>query len=159
MHLHSVVHVTGGWGKILHYGIAQKMQDVGEICMCIKFGGVDVKCMYTNFGGHGLSGIGVMAPFCLPSKTAKISLQTLDYSPWSSKKLIDLNRLKKFMQIGVDVTHMHTIFGGCGFSDIRVMAPFCLPSKRPNFPFAPWTIIHGQQKILLIGIGSKNSCK
>ena len=25
-------------------------------------------------------------------------------------------RLKKFMQIGIDVTCMHTNFGGCGFS-------------------------------------------
>ena len=36
---------------------------------------VDVKCMQTNFGGHGLFGFGVMAPFCLPSKMAKISLR------------------------------------------------------------------------------------
>ena len=45
----------------------------------------------------------------------------MDYSPWSSKNLIDRNRLKKFMQIGVDVTYMHTNFGGCdlfGFGDI-----------------------------------------
>ena len=39
---------------------------------------VDVKCMETNFGGHGLSSFGVMAPFCLPLKTAKISLWTVD---------------------------------------------------------------------------------
>ena len=37
---------------------------------------VDVKCMQTNFGGHGLSGFRVMAPFCFPSKRPKISLQT-----------------------------------------------------------------------------------
>ena len=45
----------------------------------------------------------------------------MDYSPWSSKNLIDRNRLKKFMQVGVDVTYMHTNFGGCdlsGFGDI-----------------------------------------
>ena len=45
----------------------------------------------------------------------------MDYSPWSSKNLIDRNRLKKIMQIGVDVTYMHTNFGGCdlsGFGDI-----------------------------------------
>ena len=46
---------------------------------------VDVKCMQTNFGGHGLFGFGVMAPFYLPSKTAKISFQTMDYSPWGQK--------------------------------------------------------------------------
>ena len=34
----------------------------------------DVKCMQTNFDGRGLSGFRVMAPFCLPSKMAKISL-------------------------------------------------------------------------------------
>ena len=45
----------------------------------------------------------------------------MDYSPWSSKNLIDWNRLKKFMQIGVDVIYMHTNFGGrdlFGFGDI-----------------------------------------
>ena len=40
---------------------------------------VDVKCMQTNFDGRDLSGFGVMAPFCLPSETAKISLLTMDY--------------------------------------------------------------------------------
>ena len=39
---------------------------------------VDVKCMETNFDGRDLSGFGVMAPFCLPSKTAKISLLTME---------------------------------------------------------------------------------
>ena len=38
------------------------------------------------------------------------------YSPWSSKNLIDRNWLKKFVQIGVDVTCMYTDFGGCGRS-------------------------------------------
>ena len=46
---------------------------------------VDVICMQTNIGGCGLSGFGVMAPFCLPSKTAKFSLQTMDYSPCGQK--------------------------------------------------------------------------
>ena len=45
----------------------------------------DMKCMQTNFDGRGLSGFGDMTPFCLPSKTAKISLQTMDYSPWGPK--------------------------------------------------------------------------
>ena len=40
----------------------------------------------------------------------------MDYSPWSSKNLIDRNRLKKFMQIEIDVTCMHTNFGGRGHS-------------------------------------------
>ena len=37
----------------------------------------------------------------------------MDYSPWSSKNLIARNQLKKFMQLGVDVTCMYTNFGGC----------------------------------------------
>ena len=91
--------------------------------------GIDVTCMHTNFGGRGLSGFKVMASFCLPSKTAKISLWTMGYSPWSSENLIDWNRLKKFMQIGIDVTCMHTNFGLCGLSGFGDMASFCLPSK------------------------------
>ena len=46
---------------------------------------VDVKCMQTNFDGCGLTGFGDMTPFCLPSKTAKISFQTMGYSPWGQK--------------------------------------------------------------------------
>ena len=37
------------------------------------------------------------------SKTAKFPFLTMDYSPWSSKNLIEWNRLKKFMQVGIDV--------------------------------------------------------
>ena len=57
----------------------------------------------------------------LPSKTAKFPFLTMGYSPWSSKNLIDRNRLKKFMQVGIDVTCMYTNFGGrglFGFGDI-----------------------------------------
>ena len=57
----------------------------------------------------------------LLSKTTKFPFLPMDYSPWSSKNLIDWNRLKKFMQVGVDVTYMHTNFGGhdlSGFGDI-----------------------------------------
>ena len=57
----------------------------------------------------------------LPSKTAKFPFLTMDYSPWSSKNLIAWNRLKKFVQVGVDVKCMHTNFGGrdlSGFGDI-----------------------------------------
>ena len=32
-----------------------------------------MKCIQTSFDGHGLSGFGDLTPFCLPSKTAKIS--------------------------------------------------------------------------------------
>ena len=49
---------------------------------------VDVKCMQINFGGHGVFGFGDIAPFSLPSRMAKISLRTMDYSPWGSKNRI-----------------------------------------------------------------------
>ena len=83
--------------------------------------GVDVTCMYTNFGGRGLSGLGDIATF----KNGQISL--LDhglYSPWSSKNLIVWNWLKKFMQVGMDVACMHTNFDGrdcIGFRDITTL--------------------------------------
>ena len=50
--------------------------------------------------------VGVAFPvleILLPSKMAKFPFRTMGYSPWSSKNLIDRNRLKKFMQVGVDV--------------------------------------------------------
>ena len=50
------------------------------------------------------------------SKTAKFSFLTMDYGPWSWRKLIDRNRLKKFMQVRVDIKCMRTDFGGCGLS-------------------------------------------
>ena len=72
------------------------------------------------------------------------------------EKLINQNRLKKFMQVGVNVTCMYISFGGRGLSGFGDMATF---QKWPNFPFRAWTIVHGHQKIQSIGIGSKNLCK
>ena len=95
--------------------------------------GVDVTYMHTNFGGCGLSGFGDIATF----KNGKFPFPTMDYSPWSSKNLIDWNRLKKFMQVGVDIKCMHTDFGGRGLFGFGDIATF---QKWPNFPFYPWTI-------------------
>ena len=83
--------------------------------------GVDVTYMHTNFGGRDLFGFGDIATF----KNGQISLST-HYSPWSSKKLIDQNQLKKIMQVGVDVTYMYTDFGGrslSGFGDFFLILP------------------------------------
>ena len=91
--------------------------------------------------------VGVVFPvskILLPSKTAKFPFRTMDYSPWSSKNLIDRNRLKKFMQVDIDVTCMYTNFGGRGLFGFGDMATF---QKRLNFPFGAWTIVHGHQKI------------
>ena len=66
--------------------------------------------------------VGVSSPvseISLLSKTAKFPFLTMDYSPWSSKNLINRNRLKTFMQVGHDVTCMHTDFGGHGLSSFR----------------------------------------
>ena len=63
----------------------------------------------------------LVSEILLLSKTAKFPFLTMDYSPWSSKNLIAWNRLKKFMQVGIDVTYTHTNFGGhdlSGFGDI-----------------------------------------
>ena len=64
---------------------------------------------------------------------AKFPFQPMDYSPWSSKNLIDQNRLKKFMQICVDVTYMYTDFGGCGLSSFGNTTTF-----RP-MDYSPWS--------------------
>ena len=76
----------------------------------------------------------------LLSKRAKFPFLSMDYSPWSSKNLIDRNRLKKFMQVVIDVKYMHINFGGrdlSGFGDIAI-------SKTTKFPFlsmdySPWS--------------------
>ena len=75
----------------------------------------------------------------LLSKMAKFPFLTMDYSPWSSKNLIYRNRLKKFMQEGIDVTCMHANFGGRGLSDFGDIATF----KNSQISLS----VHGHQKI------------
>ena len=78
------------------------------------------------------------------SKTAKFPLLTMDYSPWSSKNLIDQNRPKKFMQVGIDVKCMYTNFGGCGLLSFGDIATF----KTAKFPLLTMDyIVHGHQNI------------
>ena len=69
----------------------------------------------------------------LPSKTTKFPFRSMDYSPWSSKNLIDRNRLKKFIQVVIDVTCMHTIFGGCSYFGFGDTATF------KNDQISPWS--------------------
>ena len=81
--------------------------------------GIDVKCMHTNFGGHGLSSFGDIATL----KNGQISLSDHGlYSSWSSKNFIDWNRLKKFMHVLIDVKCMHTNFGRHGLSSFGDIA-------------------------------------
>ena len=65
-----------------------------------------------------------LSEILLPSKMAKFPFLTMDYSPWSSKNLIDWNRLKKFSQVQMDVTYMYTDFGGRGLSTFGDIATF-----------------------------------
>ena len=71
--------------------------------------------------------VGVTSPvseILLLSKTAKFPFPTMDYSPWSSKNLIDRNRLKKFMQTRIDELCRCTNSGGrdlSSFGDIATL--------------------------------------
>ena len=60
--------------------------------------------------------VGVTSPVSeiwLPFKNSQIFLLGHGlYSPWSSKILIDRNRLKIFILVGANVTCMHANFGG-----------------------------------------------
>ena len=86
---------------------------------------------------------------------AKFPFWTMGYSPWSSKNVIDRNWLKQFMQEGIDITYMQNNFGGCGLFGFRDIATF----KNGQISLSDHgLIVHGHQKIQLIGIGSKNSC-
>ena len=63
----------------------------------------------------------LVSEILLLSKTAKFPFRPMDYSPWSSKILIDRNLLKKFMHVGIDELYVCTNFGGhdlSGFGDI-----------------------------------------
>ena len=60
----------------------------------------------------------------LLSKTPKFPFLTMDYSPWSSKILINRNRLKNFMQVGVGVKCMCSDFGGRALSGFRDITTF-----------------------------------
>ena len=87
--------------------------------------------------------VGMTSPvseILLLSKMVKFPFPTMDYSPWSSKNLIDRNRLKKFMQVGMDVTCKHTNFGVRDLSGFGDIATFCFPSKTAKFPFRPMGI-------------------
>ena len=84
--------------------------------------------------------VGVVCPvseILLHSKTVKFPFSTMNYSPWSSKNLINWNRLKKFMHVRVYVKCMHTNFGGRHFpvSEILLLlktAKFLFPTMDYN---------------------------
>ena len=87
-----------------------------------------------------VGGASPVSEILLPSKTANFPFLTMDYSPWSSKNLIDWNWLKKFMQIEIYVTYMHTNFGGWCLSGFGDTATF----KNGKFSLSD----HGQSMII-----------
>ena len=81
----------------------------------------------------------------LLSKKAKFPFRTMDYSPWVSKNLIIQNRLNKFMQVGIDVTCMHTNFGWrdvSGFEDIATFKNVQISLSDHGLPYR-WNISWG----------------
>ena len=67
------------------------------------------------------------------SKTAKFPFPTMDYSPWSSKNSINRNRLKKFMQVVIDVKCIYTNFGGRGLFGFGDKISLCSrAAKQPE---------------------------
>ena len=71
--------------------------------------------------------VGVVSPvseILLLSKTTKFSFRTMDYSPWSSKNLINQNWPENFVQVGINVKFMHINFGGRGLSGFRDTTTF-----------------------------------
>ena len=74
----------------------------------------------------------------LLSKTTKFPLVTMDFS----KNLIDRNRLKKFMQVGIDVKCMHANFGGRSLSSFGDIATFKNGQISPSdltMDYSPWS--------------------
>ena len=86
--------------------------------------------------------VSLVSEILVLSKTVKFPFRPMDYSPSSSKNLIDRNWLKTFMQVGIDVKCMRTDFDGCGFSGFRDIATFkndqISLSDHGHFPFNPW---------------------
>ena len=74
----------------------------------------------------------------LLSKMAKFLFRTMDYSPWSSKILIDQNRLKKFMQVGVGVKCMCINFDGRTLSGFGDTATF-KNGQISTMDYSPWS--------------------
>ena len=85
----------------------------------------------------------------------------MDYSPWSSKNLINWNWLKKFMLVGVDVKCRHTNFGGRDFSDFGDIATFkngqISLSDHGLYPWSSKNLINWNwlKEFMLVGVDVK----
>ena len=59
------------------------------------------------------------------------------------------------MHLSLDVTYMYTNFGGCECSGFGDIATF----KNGQFSLSTHGLVHGHEKIQLLRIGSKKTCK
>ena len=82
---------------------------------------------------------------------AKFPFRPMDYSPWSSKNLINRNWPKKIMQVGIDVKCMHINFGGHSLSGFRDIGTF----KNDQISLSTH-IVHGHQKFNQSELAQKN---
>ena len=109
--------------------------------------------------------VGVSLPvseILLPSKLVKFSFRPMDYSPWSSKNLINQNRLKKFMQVGIDVKFIYTDFGGrvpSSFGDTATLKSGQI-SLSTHGLYSPWSsknliLWNWLEKFMQVGIDVK----
>ena len=100
------------WGMDYSPWSSENLIDRNQLKILMQVG-IEVMCMHTSFGGCGFFHFRRYGNL---SKAAKFPFWGMDYSPWSSENLIDWNRLKKFMQVGIDVECMHNNLGGRGLS-------------------------------------------
>ena len=89
-----------------------------------------------NFGGCGF----LVSEILLLSKTAKFPFWGLDYSPWSSKNLIDRNWLKNSCKYEL----MSSVYTPILVGVVSPISEILLPSKMAKFPFltmdySPWS--------------------
>ena len=103
--------------------------------------GIDIKSFTPILVGV----VSLVSEILVPSKTTKFPFQPMDYSPWSSKNLIDQNWLKKFMQVGIDEVCMYTNFGGCSLSGFGDTGTF--KNGQISLSDHGLYIVHGHQKI------------
>ena len=103
-----------------------------------------------------LMGVAILvSEILLLSKTAKFPFLSMDYSPWSSKNLIDRNWLKKLMQVGTDVMCMHTNFSERALPSFGDIATF----KNSQISLSEHGLSMVIKKFNRSELAQKKSCK
>ena len=97
--------------------------------------------------------VSLVSEILVLSKMAKFPFRPMDYSPWSSKNLIDRNQPKKFMQHGL-MSHACTpILVGV----VSLVSEIFVLSKTAKFPWSSKNLIdrNWPKKIMQVGIDVK----